>query len=371
MTASLNGSMAPRGTVPPRGYGDLHELAPGRWSHLPQLAALLLIVLGDAVAFVQVAEAALPDLEEYKVVPLIVALSAAATVSMHLAGASAKARRANADHVGNFWFLFVILGWLALGAVAFWFRLAAAAADATPAGTSNGFGTVAAATPHVPVAALMLGLYLVGGMTAYGIGYRTHNPARSAYFRALAEHRAAEKAHRRALRRQVKAVTAGIQDELRHLKRDADAPSHGVRGGGVGTADPRDVVDPPVSVDIEDELAQRRERARQQAEAQAEQLRQLARHRLAVALADPARSSGVFSAAPAPGSREESGTAIQGNGERDGQYASRPDSEYVGGPDSDHVGCPDSGHSGEHVGGHDSHDGHYSHDSETTQGDRT
>jgi hypothetical protein len=355
------------GNVTPRGYGDLHEVAPRRWSHLPQLAALLLIVLGDAVAFVQVAEAALPDLEEYKVVPLIVALSAAATVSMHLAGASAKARRANADHVGNFWFLFVILGWLALGAVAFWFRLAAAAADATPAGTGNGFGTVAAATPHVPVAALMFGLYLVGGMTAYGIGYRTHNPARSAYFRALAEHRRAEDAHRRAVRRHVKAVTAGTQDELRNLQRDADAASHGLHGGGVGTADPREDSNPPMAVDIADELAQRRERGRQQVEAQAEQLRQLARHRLAVALADPARSSGVFSASSAPANRQEGLEAIRRDSERDGEYASRPDSEHVSRPDNEHVGGHDSERVGTNSGHHSSHVG--GHDSETTQGD--
>jgi hypothetical protein len=287
------------GNVAPRGYGDLHELAPRRWSHLPQLAALLLIIFGDAVAFVQVAEAALPDLEEYKVVPLIVALSAAATVSMHLAGASAKARRANADHVGNFWFVFVVLGWLALGAVAFWFRLAAAAADATPAGTTDGFGTVAAATPHVPVAALMFGLYLVGGMTAYGIGYRTYNPARSAYFRAVAEQRRAEKAHRRAVRRHVKAVTARTRDELRKVRRDAAASSHDAPAGEHGPADLHEVAEPVGA--LPDEVAERRERVREQAQAQAEQLRQFARHRLAVALADPARSSGVFSPTAAPG----------------------------------------------------------------------
>src|SRR3954453_6828135 len=201
------------GNVAPRGYGDLHELAPRRWSHLAELLALVLIVLGDAVAFVQVAEAALPDLEEYKVVPLIVALSAAATVSMHLAGASAKARRANADHVGNFWFLFIIVGWLALGAVGFWFRLAAAGASATPGGASAGFAATATAgaATQVPVAAVMLGLYLVGGLTAYGIGYRMYNPARSAYFRAKAEHKRAERAHQRALRRHVKAVTKGLK----------------------------------------------------------------------------------------------------------------------------------------------------------------
>src|SRR4051794_32231610 len=118
MTASIHGNVAPRG------YGDLHELAPRRWSHLAELLALVLIVLGDAVAFVQVAEAALPDLEEYKVVPLIVALSAAATVSMHLAGASAKARRANADPLGHFLFFFFIFRWVGLGGVGFLFWLA-------------------------------------------------------------------------------------------------------------------------------------------------------------------------------------------------------------------------------------------------------
>src|SRR4051812_9525190 len=153
MTASIHGNVAPRG------YGDLHELAPRRWSHLAELLALVLIVLGDAVAFVQVAEAALPDLEEYKVVPLIVALSAAATVSMHLAGASAKARRANADHVGNFWFLFIIVGWLALGAGGFWFPLAPAGAGAPPVGGTDGVGGTGPARGPAPGpgGALLLG----------------------------------------------------------------------------------------------------------------------------------------------------------------------------------------------------------------------
>src|SRR4051794_37946391 len=285
MTASIHGNVAPRG------YGDLHELAPRRRSHLPELMALVLIVLGDAVAFVQVAEAALPDLEEYKVVPLIVALSAAATVSMHLAGASAKARRANADHVGNFWFLFIIVGWLALGGVGFWFRLAAAGANVTPPGATDGFGVTATAgtATQVPVAALMLGLYLVGGMTAYGIGYRMYNPARSAYFRAKAEQQRAERAHRRAVRRHVKAVTKG-------LKHSAQQPEPS-RDDKAAAEDPPTVV--ALADVMADEMAERAGRARAQAHAQAGQLREFARHRLAVALADPARSSGVFSVAPA------------------------------------------------------------------------
>jgi hypothetical protein len=288
MTASIHGNVAPRG------YGDLHELAPRRWSHLAELLALVLIVLGDAVAFVQVAEAALPDLEEYKVVPLIVALSAAATVSMHLAGASAKARRANADHVGNFWFLFIIVGWLALGAVGFWFRLAAAGASATPVGATDGFGATATAgaATQVPVAALMLGLYLVGGMTAYGIGYRMYNPARSAYFRAKAEHERAERAHRRAVRRHVKALTKA----LKHSAQQPEPPGHDrTPTEDLHTVAPAD----EMAGEMADEMAERARRARAQAHAQAGQLREFARHRLAVALADPASSSGVFSVAPA------------------------------------------------------------------------
>jgi hypothetical protein len=354
-------SASMHGNVAPRGYGDLHELAPHRWSHLPQLTALLLIVIGDGIAFVQVAEAALPDLEAYKVFPLIVALSAAATVSMHLAGASAKARRANADHVGNFWFVFIIFGWLALGAVAFWFRLAAAAADAPPAGTSDGFGTVAAATPHVPVAALMLGLYLVGGMTAYGIGYRTHNPARSAYFRALAEHRRAAKAHRSAADRHLKAVTAGTQDELRRLGRDAEATRKDLRPQADGTADLREDAEPHVPGAVTDEVAQRRERAREQARAQAEQLRQLARHQLAVALADPARSSGVFSRTLAPVSGQEGRPDSQHDGGHAGEYDHGQAHEH----DDEHADEHGEPRDGEHL---DKNDGE--HHGQTTQGDQ-
>jgi hypothetical protein len=279
------------------GFTDPHDLLPSRFSHVFEIVALGAILAGDAVAFQQIVAVAMAQSSTAVTWTLIIALSAAATLSMHLAGVSARRRRAGAHQPGRPWFLCVIAAWLGLGGTALWFRLVHAAAEQAAATDTTGvFGAAAptGAATDIPLAALMLGLYLVGGITAYSIGHGMHNPARGAYLRATRAQRRAERAHRRAIWRRQRALakmarpTSGIVSErvLRALM-----PRPRVH------ASPRAV---PVAVDITDELAAKRERARNRANAQADQLRHLARHRVAVALAEPARTSGVFDGHPLP-----------------------------------------------------------------------
>jgi hypothetical protein len=63
----------------------------------------------------------------------------------------------------------------------------------------------------------------------------------------------------------------------------------------------------PEPAPVADELTARRDLLRDQAFAQAGQLKELARHRVATALGEPARTSGVF-AASTPTSDDSAGT---------------------------------------------------------------
>jgi hypothetical protein len=278
-------------------FTDPHDLLPRRFSHVFEIVALGAILAGDAVAFQQIVAVAMAQSSTRVTWTLIIALSAAATVSMHLAGVATRRRRAGAHQPGLPWFLCVVAAWLGLGGTALWFRLVHAAADHAAATDNTGVFGAAAPTgsaTDVPLAALMLGLYLVGGITAYGIGYAMHNPARGAFLRATRAHRRAERAHRRALWRRQRA-TARLASPIsgmvweRVLRLLMPRPRV--------TAPPRAV---PAEVDVTDELAAKRELVISRANAQAEQLRQVARHRIATALADPARTSGVFDGQPLP-----------------------------------------------------------------------
>lgn len=286
----------------PQGFADPHELLPRRFSHVYEILALGAILAGDAVAFQQIIAVAMAQSSTRVTWVLVGALSAAATVSMHLAGVSARRRHAGAHHAGPLWSWCLVLAWLGLGGMALWFRLANAAAHEVPAASDGVFGTapVAGAATAIPLAALMLGLYVVGGITAYGIGYGMHNPARSAYLRACREHRRASRAHRWATWRRQRAIartarpTSGMVSQ-----RVLAAFTPGPHSTPPSRTRPGEAVDLDASgVVTTDDLFDRRDRMVARARAQADQLREVARHQLAAALAEPARTSGVFDGHP-------------------------------------------------------------------------
>jgi hypothetical protein len=278
---------------PESGYAERHAVVPERGLHVIEFVGLLAILAGDAVAFYQVAERAMPTSEEYIVLALVGALSAAATLSMHQAGKARRASRADDTHPGRPWFWLLVGAWLSLGAGTIWFRLASEPSVAAAPAT-GGFGAPVhtSSVPAEPMAVLLLMLYLVGGLTAFGIGFCMHNPARSAYFRARRVHRRALRSHRWALR---------LRDRAAREPR-VWWPLVGRRPSWIESRPNLSIVPPSAAgpseqdatLAIVDDLAARREHARDQARAQAAQLRQVARHRLATALAEPARTSGVF-----------------------------------------------------------------------------
>lgn len=301
-----------RAVTPRHGFGDPHELEPRRGAHLLKFCPLLGILVGDVVAFYQLAARAMPDAEAWVVWALVCALSLAATVSMHQAGGAARARRAGSrHHPGRLWSSVLVHTWLGLGGVSMWFRMAADGA----APVTQGFGTGldSGAATHLPLAALLLMLYLVGGTTAYGIGFTTHNPARSAYLRARRAHRRAERAYRWAVwrRDRVDRVPRTWRFRIRPRLRTSAPIETSVDAGPLKAC--ADASCPEAAGDYQVrsrtlgqetghsskhftvvQLSERRHRAEVRARAQADQLRQVARHRLAVALGEPASSSGVF-----------------------------------------------------------------------------
>ena len=284
----------------PRGLVQPHEIEPRRGSRLFDFMALAVILAGDAVAFQQLAARAMPDSRDAVVWALVLALSLAATVSMHYAGAAARARQLREAHPGMSWWLTLLLAWLALGGVSVWFRIAVPQPAA-----SGGFGATidTGAATHVPVAALLLMLYLVGGLCAYGIGFKMHNPARAAYFRARGAVRRAERNYSWTLWRLDRADAVPVWKRVWRWIDHRLAPS-GSDAQDVANLPAARMEYPQTGPAPEpqqqaawrpaDELGARRRRAERRAHAQAEQLRQVARHRLAVALQDPASSTGVF-----------------------------------------------------------------------------
>lgn len=291
-------STATRRGPRPHGFADPHELLPGRFSHVFEILSLGAILAGDAVAFQQIAAVAMPTSSPIVVWTFVGALSAAATISMHAAGISSRRRQAGAHEAGWLWFCCLIAGWAALGGMALWFRLAEAAASQAPAASDSVFATAVPTgfATQIPLAALMLGLYLVGGITAYGIGYAMHNPARATYRRAKGEQRRAGRAHRYAMwrRQRANAQTATPASGM-VAQRILRAVAPGPRSRTAPPSRLDVAIRPARDVDaIADELAERREIVLNRARAQADQLREVARHRLATALAEPARTSGVF-----------------------------------------------------------------------------
>jgi hypothetical protein len=323
-------STSPRALQRTSRFADAHELLPSRFSHWFELVALLVILAGDAVAFQMIVAVAMPHSSTRVTWTLIIALSAAATITMHLAGVSARRRRGGVEEAGLLWRLFAICCWLFLGGTALYFRLLDAAASHHQASSSSIFGDIGAtgSATAIPLALLMLGLYLVGGITAYGIGYGMHNPARTAYLRAHGELRRAQRAHRRATRRRHRALakmasplsgvlalrvhrwlTPAATPTVEATVAVGVAPQDVVTDASpVGTVDPKQIDDAGHVQRGEadtspDELAVRRQLVLDRARAQADQLREHARHRLATALAEPARTSGVFDGRPRPSGR--------------------------------------------------------------------
>jgi hypothetical protein len=295
------------------GYTESHDVAPGRGSHLVEIVGLAAVLAGDAVAFYQLAAVAMQYAGDRVVWMLVVALSAAATLSMHLAGTAARARKVEDSYPGRLWSGFLLAAWVLLGAGSFWFRLASAPGSGATADGGLGAPVDTGSATHLPMAFLLLLLYLVGGLTAFGIGYRMHNPARAAYFRARRAERRARLTYRWTLWWRDRAPEVAPAPRLPGdavLERIEPRPGLAAVPAPVDAAlvDPA-LVDPapvdPAPVDpaladaasaasaaqpVIDELAARRQLVLEQAE----ELKQRARHRLAVALAEPARTSGVF-----------------------------------------------------------------------------
>jgi hypothetical protein len=166
------------------GYGNPYNIAPKReWTTWFGYAVLLVIAAGDAAAFYQLAAKAMQDIWAPLLWILIVAFSAAATVSMHQAGEWGRASGTKErNHVpSRLWFAVILLAWLGMGTMALWFRIVSY--SATPPNAASGdslLSTVSAdaGATALPISVMMFMLYLVGGATAYGIGFKMHNPAK-------------------------------------------------------------------------------------------------------------------------------------------------------------------------------------------------
>ncbi len=243
------------------GFEAPNDVLPSRWDHGFDILLLLMVAAGDAVSFWIALQAFNASASAGVMLVLVGAMTAAAVVTMHKAGGYARAFKARQAAHGRLMVVVLVGAWLFLGAAAFVVRMNSQEAFAST--DLFGSGTVVPEGHNVIMAILMLALFLAGGVVAYGIGFASYNPRRTAVLRLRRALNRLERRQRTQQRRQRKS-RAGLADRAASLDRQVAA--------------------------AELEMASNRALLG----AQAEELKQIARLRMAAALSTPSRTSGVF-----------------------------------------------------------------------------
>jgi hypothetical protein len=203
----------PRPTV-----DSLEGLTRFRWWAVVSKLLLLAAAGGDLASFYVTLSGMLAQSQPAMVWILTISLTAAAVGVMHVAGRTARNLREGQGGLGRIALALMFLGWIALGATAFYVRTQVVLLTADTAEPVFGAGTAAAAPPddHALLSALLLGALFVGsGILAYWIGFSDHHP-RMASYRTL----------RKRLARQRRAVAdaerAAVEAERRYAAAEAE-----------------------------------------------------------------------------------------------------------------------------------------------------
>lgn len=329
---SSAGPARPAGRAPAP-FADAGQPLPRRFEHGWDSLLLALVVVGDFASF-RIVLALVTNGSELLLWPLTLSMTALAVLCMHQAGRVVRDRDAAAHTAGRGVVACLVALWVAMGVAAAALRVlnpitSTAATDlltgAAPADTGP------TATAWVIALALLV-VYLAGGVAAFVIGHRSHNPLRSSILheqsvvdrRRRQLRRAEARAHRSSRRRRGLAGARSALDRVesvhgsRVARLTAEAAalrgmtpslvlSHGTaarlqlaaeRRQLVGLAADREVAaaylretEQAASESERTSLARTSER---RARARAGELRQAVRLRLAENLGEPAATSGIF-----------------------------------------------------------------------------
>ncbi len=233
----------------------------GRWDRSLDKLLLLGVAAGDAVSFWIALQAFNASADAWQLAVFVAAMTSAAIVTMHKAGSYARAFKARRAAHGRKLVITLVSAWLLLGTAAFVVRVNVT--DGAPSEGLFGAGAPAPESHNLVMAGLMLALFLAGGVVAYAIGFTSYNPRRQALSRLRTQLDRLERRQHRQARRRSKRRAALVRRASELDRRIAAA---------------------------EQEL----DRDRAVLGAQASELRQIARIRMAQQLSLPSRTTGIF-----------------------------------------------------------------------------
>jgi hypothetical protein len=189
------------------GHADPTLLAGRSAGRYVYVLALLVGAAADMTAFFQVVRLVQGQLTNNEVIVLVFAFAAVALFAAHFTGTMLRDRKAGAAWIQLFMIAFCTLGWVSLGAVAFWIRLTAhlnvaglsSSLSVTTAPAST--GSTISAQNQAASAAMFAALYVtIGAVTVVG-AYLTHNPFHPSFTRTVRGHRDAARRNAEAARR--------------------------------------------------------------------------------------------------------------------------------------------------------------------------
>jgi hypothetical protein len=179
--------------------------------------ALAVAGIADFIAFDQVLQLVLRNLQNGYLLLLVIGFTAIALFLAHNLGILLRDRKAGARWHHSAMLPGCALFWVALGLVAFWVRWKVSGSAAAPALPSSG-GTLALPQLNfqstLPAAAMFLAFYFATGAAAILGSYFAHNPLRRDFGRAVRGHEAA-----------IKRQAAGARD-LAGAEAECDAIDH-------------------------------------------------------------------------------------------------------------------------------------------------
>ena len=322
----MSANLAHRATV--ADFVEKHEHLPSRRHDILSWVMLAVVALGDFIAFSVVLMKVFGQESMFVGLGLTLAASFASILLMHEAGSRARAIRANSSAHGWKPVVLLTLAWLALGLAAFYVRIDREMGEGASSRFSSGTAATDTAalrslTDVLPPTLLLLVIFIAGGVGAYVVGFRSYNPARSAYFRLRRAARKAEQRYEEArvdtlkgdvdvshLKKQLDALDARHAAEVEAARRSADRLALQARvwlfeGAADKSRDRlRAISEEAAGLDetvatLQSTLDHRRSNTElesliESSGAQARQLKQLARLELAKGTADPAATSGLF-----------------------------------------------------------------------------
>jgi hypothetical protein len=182
------------------------------------VVALVLAALADIGAFWQVVQLVMTRQPAWVAFVVVLGMTACVLYLAHSIGVQARDKVARSGPARWTWIALGFLGWVALGAVAFWVRMTITDEQTREISISLTPGAAQPATEDTGTALiaaiLFAALYVGSGLVAAIGAYVTHNPGSGSYRKAMRGHAAAA---------ELAAVTAGavtaVRKRLRHLRK--------------------------------------------------------------------------------------------------------------------------------------------------------